>query len=226
MRTPTSLVPAVENEIMKKFLTALSLLVVAVMVFIQAAPATAPTPEPTPVATKINWLTWEEAMLRSADSPRKLMIDVYTDWCGWCKRMDKATFQNPRIAAYVNENFYAVKLDAEQRGALEYQGKTYEFVKRGGRGYHELAALITRGQLSFPTVVFLDEAQQPIQAIGGFQDAPAFEKIVTYFGGDNHKRTPWAKYQRRYVPLREKGIDPPATPAAVLPAAVAPPKEN
>ena len=183
-----------------------------------AAPEAAETPAPA-TATKINWMTWEEAMTASAEAPRKIMVDVYTDWCGWCKRMDKATFQNPRIARYVNANYYAVKLDAEQREDLEYQGKTYEYVKRGGRGYHELAALITRGKLSFPTVVFLDEQQQPIQAIGGYQDAPAFEQIITYFGGDNHKKTPWVQYQRRYVPLREKGVPVETTAPTVLPAA-------
>ena len=204
---------------MKNLLLGCLLLATFGAVSIQAtSPGAVDTPAPA-VATKINWMTWEEAMTASAEAPRKIMVDVYTDWCGWCKRMDKATFQNPRIARYVNANYYAVKLDAEQRDDLEYQGKTYEYVKRGGRGYHELAALITRGKLSFPTVVFMDEQQQPIQAIGGYQDAPAFEKIVTYFGGDNHKKTPWAQYQRRYVPLREKGVQVETTAPAVLPAA-------
>ena len=193
--------------------------------FMLPASPTSPAAERAVVNGKIDWLSWEEAMRLSETAPRKIMVDVYTDWCGWCKRMDKATFQNPHIASYVNAHFYAVKLDAEQREALTYQGKTYEFVKRGGRGYHELAALITRGNLSFPTVVFLDEAQRPIQAIGGFQDAPAFEKIITYFGGDNHKRTPWANYQRSYVPLREKGQSRPAELMAT-PVAPAPGREE
>ena len=49
----------------------------------------------TPAAAKIEWLTWDQAVAKMEKEPRKIMVDVYTDWCGWCKRMDASTFQDP-----------------------------------------------------------------------------------------------------------------------------------
>ncbi len=63
----------------------------------------------------VQWITWEEAMELSKTEPRKIVVDVYTDWCGWCKKMDKATFQDEEIVEYINENYYAIKFNAEMR---------------------------------------------------------------------------------------------------------------
>jgi len=150
---------------------------------------------------KIAWLTWEEAIEMNKKAPRKIVVDIYTDWCGWCKRMDASTFAQPEIADYINSNYYAVKFDAEQREDILFKGKTYSYVANGRRGYHALAAEITGGMLSYPTTVFLDEDMNVIQAIKGYKDAKSFEQIATYFGGNNHKKLPWESYQRAYKPI-------------------------
>lgn len=153
---------------------------------------------PITITAQINWMSWDEAMQRMDEEPRKLMLDVYTDWCNWCKRMDTTTFDHPDIAAYVNDHFYAVKFNAEKRGELSYLGKTYTYVRNGSRGYHELAARLLRGRLSYPSVVFLDERQELIQSIVGFKTPAQFETITTYFGDDQYKQVPWSTYQRTY----------------------------
>lgn len=149
----------------------------------------------------IHWMTWEQMMEKSKTQPRKVVVDVYTEWCGWCKRMDASTFSDPRVANYINQTYYPVKFDAEQKADIVFKDKTYKFVKNGMRGYHELAAEITRGQLSFPTVVFLDENIDVIQSIPGFRDTKEFETIATYFGRNEHLKTPWETYQKNYKPL-------------------------
>ena len=153
---------------------------------------------------QINWLTPEELAVAQEKEPRKVLVDLYTDWCGWCKRMDQTTFADPTIISYVNENFYAVKFNGESPETISFNGKKYSFKKSGKRGYHELAAELTRGNLSYPTTVFLDAELHVLQAVPGYQRSEVFEQIITYFNDNHHKRTPWNAYQRSYVPLDER----------------------
>ena len=97
---------------------------------------------------KVKWISIEEAEKLNKQEPRKIMVDVYTDWCGWCKKMDKETFSHPVIAEYINKNYYAVKLDAEGKDEITFSGTTYKFIAQGSRGYHELAAGLLNGKMS------------------------------------------------------------------------------
>lgn len=148
---------------------------------------------------KVNWLTWEEAVALSQKQKRKVLLDVYTQWCQWCERMDKATFQDPEIARYINENFYAVKFDAETKDELTYKAKVYKFVRSGKHGYNELAVVFLGERLSFPSLVFLDEDLGLIQSIPGFRNPFEFEQIASYFATDAYKKTPWSAYQKSYT---------------------------
>ncbi len=168
----------------------------------------------------VKWYTFEEALDLMKVEKRKIVIDVYTDWCGWCKRMDKSTFQKQHISNYLNENYYPVKLDAEQKETINFAGQKFKFVDQGkGKSYHEFALAVTRGQLSYPTVVFIDEDLNIIQSIPGFRSAAEFEMIMTYFGENKHKEEPWSSYQKSYTPMRLKFKQNPADkPKPVLPA--------
>ncbi|MEM9856135.1 MAG: DUF255 domain-containing protein [Bacteroidota bacterium] len=148
---------------------------------------------------KVNWLTFEEAVEKSKTEKRKIFIDVYTDWCGWCKVMDKKTFSNREIAGYLNENFYPVKFNAEQKEDIQFNGNTYKFVPSGRKGYHQLAAALLNNKLSYPTVVFLDENFVMLQPLPGYQKPDQFEKIVKFIGGDHFKSTSWEKWQTEFV---------------------------
>ena len=111
---------------------------------------------------------------------------------------DKATFQNPVIAEYINEHYIAIKFNAEQRKEIKFQGETYKYVRGGRKGYHTLATSLTRGNLSYPTVVFLDEDKKVIQAIPGFLEVETFDPIIRYFAQDLHKKVPWTTYLADY----------------------------
>ncbi len=145
---------------------------------------------------EVNWLSWEEAvaLVDEGTSDKKVFIDVYTDWCGWCKRMDKDTFQNPEVARYMNDNFYMVKLDGEEKNPIEFRGKTYKFVPSGRKGYHELAAALLQGRLSYPTVVFMDEELNMLSPVPGYQKPKPFLNIARYFGDNIYKDTDWKTY--------------------------------
>ena len=146
-------------------------------------------------AQQVNWLSWEEATaIVQSDNSKKVFVDVYTDWCGWCKRMDRDTFANPEVAAYMSENFLMVKLDGEGRENIDYKGRTFKYVASGRRGYHELAAVLLRGKMSYPSVVFMDEQMNLITTVPGYHQAKPFLNIARYFGDDIYKDTDWKTY--------------------------------
>lgn len=158
--------------------------------------------------TGVEWLSLEEAMERSKTEPRKIMVDLYTDWCGWCKRMDKNTFSNEVVSGYLNEKWYAVKFNAEQREAINFRGTEYSYKpgQNGRRGYNELAHAMTKGKMTYPTIVYLNENGEIIQAIPGYKDAYQEDKILKFFGGDHYTSTSWADFQRNYKsPMRKPG---------------------
>lgn len=153
---------------------------------------------------KVKWMTLEEALEKSKTDKRKIFVDVFTDWCGWCKRMDSTTFMNPVVAQYLNDHYYPVKFNAEQQKEIVFKDKTYQFKKNGARGYHELAAEWLNNRLSYPTVVFLDESHGTIQPLSGYQDAAKMEAMLNYFGTDSHKKTPWETYQKNFKQGKDK----------------------
>ncbi|MDH5400178.1 MAG: DUF255 domain-containing protein [Cyclobacteriaceae bacterium] len=148
---------------------------------------------------KVNWMTFEEAVEKSKTAKKKIFIDVYTDWCGWCKVMDKKTFSHEIVSTYLNENFYAVKLNAEQRENIIFRGKTYKFIPSGAKGYHELAASLLNGKLSYPSVVFLDEDFNMLQPLAGYQEPKFFDQVLKFIGEEHYKSTKWTDFQKSYV---------------------------
>lgn len=123
---------------------------------------------------KINWLTIEEAQKKGKNDPRKVFVDVYTDWCGWCKRMDKTTFSDDNVVEYVNDNYYAVKLNAESKNKITFNGM--ELTEQ------ELARAFRVS--GYPTIVFIDETFQKITPLPGYRQAEEFKNILIKFDND------------------------------------------
>ncbi|MEO1052602.1 MAG: DUF255 domain-containing protein, partial [Bacteroidota bacterium] len=146
----------------------------------------------------VKWMTFEEAVERSKTEKRKIFIDVYTDWCGWCKVMDKNTFSKEGIAQYLNENYYPVKLNAEQREDIQFKGHTFKYVPEGRRGYHQLAASLLQYKLAYPSVVFLNENFEVIQIVQSYLKPDVFDPMMRFIGEDVGKEKSWAQFQREY----------------------------
>jgi len=144
-------------------------------------------------------MTFEEAVEANKIQPKPMLVDIYTDWCGWCKRMEKDTYSNVKLAEYINQNFYPVKLDGEDKNTITFNGKDYEFIKQGKRGYNELPAALMNGKLSYPTTVFLDSKYQLIKRIPGYITLDKMEPIVVYLSQGKYLDTPWEDFSRDYV---------------------------
>ena len=147
--------------------------------------------------TKINWMSLGEVEAAMVKKPKKVFIDVYTDWCGWCKVMDKKTFSNKEVIKYMNEHFYAVKLNAEQKDTIRFKGKSYGFVPQYRS--NQLAAELLAGRMSYPSFVIMEEHFQNPMQIAGYQNVSTMEKILKYIAGNIYKTTQYPEYEKTFV---------------------------
>ena len=147
-------------------------------------------------AQKINWMTFQEAVELNKTAPKKIFIDMYTDWCGWCKKMDQTTFQDPEVIAYMNENYYAVKFNAERNDTIVFGGYTYinEGGMNGRRGTHQLAAALLQGRMSYPSYVFMNEKNQLITVAPGYMETKDFLPILKYIGTNAYLKQSFKDY--------------------------------
>jgi thioredoxin-related protein len=142
-------------------------------------------------AQEINWVTIEEAEALQKQNPKKIMIDMYTVWCGPCKKLDRDTFQNKDVADYVNKHYYAVKFNAEGNDAVTFKGKAYgnpnynPAKARSRNSAHELARSF-RIQ-AYPTIVFLDESADLLTPLRGYKTPQDLELYLKLFKNDDHK---------------------------------------
>jgi len=145
----------------------------------------------------INWMTWDEAVEANKKEPKKIFIDLYTDWCGWCKKMDKTTFIDADIVKEMNAYFYAVKFDAEQKEVITFNESEFKFVNAGRRGVHQLAYALVDGKMSYPSFVMLDENFERIVKSPGYKQVPALIKELKYLSSESYKTMDLADFSAK-----------------------------
>ena len=129
----------------------------------------------------IQWMKFEEAIAANAKNPKMILVDVYTDWCGWCKKMDKDTFTDPRVIAHFQKNFYAVKLNAEDTNRkFPFMGKTFSEA--------EMAASMRVN--SYPNFVVIEPGLQNIAQLPGYREPEAFLAGLAELIDKAFKKTP------------------------------------
>jgi thioredoxin-related protein len=148
----------------------------------------------------VKWLTFEQAVEKNKTEKKMFFIDVFTDWCGWCKVMDKSTFTEPLVAKTLNEKFYPIKFNAEQQEDVVFNGTTFKFIPYGNKGVHQLALALLNNQQSYPTVVFMDADYTMASPIPGYRKPEEFYKFLVFFSGNYYKngQTAWQDFEKVY----------------------------
>jgi thioredoxin-related protein len=146
---------------------------------------------------KIQWMSFQDAAKVMQTQPKKMFIDVYTKWCGWCKRMDATTFEDPAIVAYMTNNFYAVKFDAETHDTIVVKDKPYTF--KPEYKSNEFAVQMLNGSMSYPTSVYIDETFNEIGPVPGYLTAEQLLPVLKYFAEDIYKTKKWEDYLNETV---------------------------
>ncbi len=147
----------------------------------------------------IKWMSIQEAEELNKTAPRKYFIDVYTDWCGWCKRMDMSTFKNPAVVKYLNENYYCVKFNAESTEKINFNGMTFLPGKPKANSrtqpVHGLASALLQGRMAYPSYSFMSSNNELIYILPGFQEVDILLDYLDFIAKDYYLTMTMEEYQ-------------------------------
>lgn len=149
-----------------------------------------------PGKEKIQWLSITEMQAAYSKNPKPILVDVYTSWCGWCKVMDKETYSNEKVAAYINEKYYAVKLDAESQEPVEWNGKKYAY--NAQNKINDMAVFLLYGQMSYPTTVFLSSLDAKPAPLAGYLKPKEIEPPLKFFGEGAYKTKNFPEFMKLF----------------------------
>lgn len=120
---------------------------------------------------QVKWLGFNDGLAKARTEDKPVFVEFYTDWCPYCKKFQRETIRNQKVAAMLAGNFAYVRLNAEDsQSRVKYDGKSYSNV--------ELAQAF--GVTAYPTLVFLDSRSKPITMLSGFVPPNQFATVLSY----------------------------------------------
>ncbi|MBI5477135.1 MAG: thioredoxin fold domain-containing protein [Ignavibacteriales bacterium] len=144
--------------------------------------------------TEPKWYKYDAGVIEANKTNKKILLDVYTDWCKWCKKLDAEVYGNDKVTEYLNKHFISIKINGESESTLKYKGKTIS--------EQQLAGML--GVTGFPTIMFLDSKGEPIDKLGGFVPADKFLPIIKFLGEDHYKKISWDEFYKDYTLNKSK----------------------
>jgi thioredoxin-related protein len=124
----------------------------------------------------IDWKSFEAVENDVKENPRMIFIEVYTDWCKWCKKLDNEVLTDSTIIGLLNENYYALRLNGEEKKSIRFFNQ--EFRYHPITKTHELARALLGEDLSYPAIVILNTSYEIEKIIGGFQTKEELTTIL------------------------------------------------
>jgi len=144
---------------------------------------------------KINWISFEQLQAEYKKNPKPILIDLYTNWCGWCKEMDRTTYKNDKVAAYINENYYAVKYNAESKADVIFNDKTYHYNEQYKT--NDLAMFLSFGELSYPNTIFLSSLNARPAPLAGYLKPKEIEAPLKYFSERKSEQQTFVDFNKK-----------------------------
>ena len=140
---------------------------------------------------EINWMSLNDVAEAQKTNPKNVLIDVYTNWCGPCKLMDKNTFSNPDIIRIINKNYYAVKFNAEGNETVKFMNKVFtnpnfDSTKTQRRNSsHQFTQFL--GVNAYPSTLFFDSEMNYLTPVRGYLNPKQIEIYLLLFKDNTYK---------------------------------------
>lgn len=139
-------------------------------------------------APAVEWKGWNAGLAAAASSHRPVVVDVYTDWCRWCKQMDREVYGRADVAQYLAAHFVTVKLNAESGEPVSYQG----------RSSNARALASSFGVSGYPTTIFLASDGERLANVPGYIEPARFLLLLRYIGDGHMERgVKWDDYVKK-----------------------------
>ena len=176
-------------------------LFIGVLIVLTALTSNAQTSTNNNKAT-VKWYTLEEAQALNAKAPRKIFIDVYTDWCGWCKVLDNNTFSDPEVAKCLNTYFYPVKFNGEGKEPVVFNGHTFNF--NAQHKCHDLAIAILQGKMSYPSMAFINEKLELLTLLQSYLPPEELLPILVFFAQNYFEKMKWQEFIEQWPEIKKQ----------------------
>jgi thioredoxin-related protein len=144
---------------------------------------------------KINWISFEELQEQYQKNPKPILVDLYTNWCGWCKEMDRTTYKNAQVISYINKHYYAVKFNAETSKEVVFNNKTYHYNEQYKT--NDLAMYLSFGQLEYPNTIFLTSMDASPAPLAGYLKPKEIEAPLKYFAENKNDGETFVEFNRK-----------------------------
>ena len=145
----------------------------------------------------IKWKTMEEAFELNKKVPKKVFVNLYNNYNISCTMMRLKTYNNPKIANYLNKNFYCVNLDVKSQDTIKLFNQS--FINEGAsHGYHQLPISFLSGQMNFPAFLIFDEKSKFLDKKQEYMTPETFEPIIKFVGDDAYKKQKWDAYLKLF----------------------------
>ena len=143
---------------------------------------------------ELKWRKFDTGIAEAKKAKKKILVDVYTDWCKWCKKLDAEVYTDAKVVDYVNKNYIPIKINGESKEKLVYKGESTT----------EAGLSQMFGVTGFPTILFLDSNGDAINKLGSFVPADQFLPIIQYIGGDHYKKISFDEFTKQKDVLGKK----------------------